>query len=323
MKSRVLFLLALLAGSVDVLAQNLVPNGSFEEGSECPMFFDDLHFRCNNWYKSIQVPGVPMNENPSPDWYHECSDINDLTPPNTVYGYQEASDGDGFAGLINFDLINPNIREIMGIQLSESLQVGEVYFLTIKLATEFNALNSGIATNNFGFKLTTDPIFSTSSQAVNNFAHGFINEVVTDTSGWVEHSFQFIADSSYQYIHFGVFFTDDEVAVETLGDPNIARVAYMFIDDINLSDEPLLTENRANQDLIKIYPNPCQDQLNFTINSSIDYINIFTTQGGLVKKILIRKDEPSAYIGNLSKGLYIVQIVLRNGKNIFQTFIKI
>jgi hypothetical protein len=322
MKSRVLFLIALAVSCLDISAQNLVPNGSFEEGSECPMFLDDLHNRCDHWYKSIQVPGVPMNENPSPDWYHACSEVEFLTPPELVTGYQFPNEGEGFAALFNYDIVNDNNRELMGIELNESLVIGEVYYLSFNLSTEYNALNNGIATDKFGFKLTTYQTFSSTDQAVDNISNGYIDEIHTDTLGWTEYNFEFLADSNYRYLHFGVFFTDDQLQTMNFGNPNIARYSYVFIDNVILSSEPLSTDIDISSSSFKIYPNPFTDVLKINSENPLRHITFYTAYGSQIKSVAVSNEEVAVNMGNLPKGLYIIQIVLKNGKVSYQTIVK-
>jgi hypothetical protein len=49
MKTRLLFLLAFVVCSVNGLAQNLVPNGSFEEGEPCPTLFGGIEMDFADW----------------------------------------------------------------------------------------------------------------------------------------------------------------------------------------------------------------------------------------------------------------------------------
>lgn len=325
MKSRVLFLLALLAGSVNVLAQNLVPNGSFEEGSECPMFLDDLHFRCNHWYKSIQEPGVPMNENPSPDWYHACSELDELSTPNFVIGYQEPSDGGGIAAIYCFDSLNPDYREIMGVELSEPMEVGQIYSVKFKLVTEGLAITTGIGMNKIGFKLTTFPVFSSFSHAVDNDAHGYTEDLVLDTLNWTEFAFEIEADSSYSYIHFGSFFENSEIDTLVFG-LNFTRGAYYFFDEISVIQESLSYQSEQSEQLVKIFPNPASTWINITLAEnnlkSFKLLEIIDLNG--VVHEVFKPPFHSIYpIDKLAKGLYLVNIVFDDGTSTQNKMIKL
>ena len=88
MKSSLLFLLAVLVGSVNVSAQNLVPNGSFEEGIECPSFIGNVDAQCADWFNSISYPSPSANQI-TPEWYHACGELDVFVPPNVAFGYQD------------------------------------------------------------------------------------------------------------------------------------------------------------------------------------------------------------------------------------------
>jgi hypothetical protein len=64
------------------------------------------------------------------------------------------------------------------------------------------------ATNRIGIKLSTDTTF-----AINNFSHLHADTAITDTMLWTEISAVIVADSAYQYLAIGNFFTDDSTTV--------------------------------------------------------------------------------------------------------------
>tara|TARA_B100000902_G_scaffold273984_1_gene259868 strand:- start:42 stop:956 length:915 start_codon:yes stop_codon:yes gene_type:complete len=70
--------------------------------------------------------------------------------------------------------------------------------------------------------------------------------------------------------------------------------------------------NQERSDLSIIYPNPIQQNENIIINTThnIDYIEILNLNG---ERISIVKSK-SFLLNNLSKGIYLVRVVLKNGK---------
>jgi hypothetical protein len=133
------------------LAQNLVPNGGFEQGVPSETT-SNLDSDCDNWFGSIQSSDIPPVDIPSPDWWHTGSITSGLRPPYTYLGFQQPFEGNGFAGLMTIDPPFDEYREIIGIQLSESLEQGTPYLVGFA----FNKPNdTGNSSNNFGVKFTS------------------------------------------------------------------------------------------------------------------------------------------------------------------------
>ncbi len=109
-------------------AQNLVPNASMEEHSECPVtigfqgFSKPLHWE--KW----------MN---SPDYFHECAGslggIDTLIGvPQNAFGYQYPWHGDAYVGMWGYGATGggDSYREYVGCELLQSLVIGETYYLS-------------------------------------------------------------------------------------------------------------------------------------------------------------------------------------------------
>lgn len=108
-------------------AQNLVPNGSFEDYVSCPDHLDGMEF-VEHWYKSIIEPGIDYYLNPSPDYFHECALHPNLGVPENIAGNQLAHNGNAYVGVISYSSNNYNYREIIGVELTSSLVPGQSYF---------------------------------------------------------------------------------------------------------------------------------------------------------------------------------------------------
>ena len=70
--------------------------------------------------------------------------------------------------------------------------------------------------------------------------------------------------------------------------------------------------NQERSDLSIIYPNPIQQNENIIINTThnIDYIEILNLNGEIISIVKSK----SFLLNNLSKGIYLVRVVLKNGK---------
>src|ERR1039458_6392949 len=91
-----------IANGVKSFSQNLIPNSSFELYDTCPTTLDQMS-RCQGW-SSFSI---------SPDYYNACNGTGGLGVPSNGVGYQAASSGVAYAGLVAYS-VNGFAREIIG-----------------------------------------------------------------------------------------------------------------------------------------------------------------------------------------------------------------
>lgn len=321
MKYKVSCFLAALLFLANATAQNLVPNPSFEEYSECPTTLDGMHF-VDHWYKSIQYPGVPYFENPSPDYFHECAEGTLLGVPENVLASQLAYLGQAYAGLATFSAIFPNHREVCGVELIEPLVPGVSYQLSMRVSLALGNL-AGWATNNLGMKLSMSGIYSSSEDAVNNFSHVFSEEIITDTLGWTLIQGSIVADEPYQYLHIGNFFVGAVTETLLLGSSS-GNAAYYYIDDVQVTQNDLLSfTNEAENVSVLIGPNPSYDELWVQCNFRIASAAIYDLNNKLINVVSsINSDRFNFNVQRLFKGMYILRVSSEDGKIQTKKFIK-
>ena len=121
-------------------AQNLVPNGDFEDYKECPnhYFISDYLYE---WFRPSRG---------TPDYFNECS-RNEFGVPKNYTGVSDAHSGKGYVGAflaatnIKYKLDNKttqpgefNSREILGVKLREPLNKHQLYCvkLFVKLSSK-------------------------------------------------------------------------------------------------------------------------------------------------------------------------------------------
>lgn len=323
MKSRFLFLLALLTGSVNVLAQNLVPNGSFEEGIECPSFIGNVDAQCADWFNSISYPSPNANQI-TPEWYHACGELDIFTPPHVAFGYQEPFDGEGYVGLVvynNQDGVEESYREIIGVELIEPLIQGNTYLVEFSIVRLYLNVNA-IATNNFGYKFTTQQQVNYDSLLVDNTASFHIDTIVSDTANWLNVSSEFIADSNYSYIHFGNFFDNENT--EFIIDGDFGIYCNMALDAVSVTE--VSTVNTKESSILNdlgIFPNPVLDKLYINSNSKITNYALYSSSGSEIK--IVRDCNDSSIeidMQSLSKGIYFLHLTTTKSKY-YEKIIKI
>ena len=89
---------------------------------------------------------------------------------------------------------------------------------------------------------------------------------------------------------------------------------YNFVFDVYGFTKPFLGVNDINKNSISVFPNPVSNELNFSSNESIDKVFIYNAAGQTIKTIdgVINN---KLDVSNLSKGIYFVNAVLKNGES--------
>jgi hypothetical protein len=318
----VFFLLAFTL-NVNMRAQNLVPNPSFEQHTACPYSDDQVPFS-TGW----------QNYGATPEYFNSCATYFPYSVPSNIWGsYQTASSGNAYCGFYAYSYMghfishSANIREIIGRQLSSPLKIGNQYYVSIKvsLAYNYSTGSANCATNNIGVKFSTNPInygdsVHVASPLVNNFAHIYETSIITDTVNWTTISGSFIADSAYDYILLGNFF--DSIHTDTVPiNPAMHYYcrAYYYFDDICISESPndcgITGEGFYNAQLpIAIYPNPFNKITEIILSDAIineddeKVLLIYGMSGNLINKEIISNKRFQLDAGNLSPGVYLLQI---------------
>ncbi len=285
-------------------AQNLVPNPSFEDTIACPFDFEQVNF-CKKW-KSFS---------PSPEYFNSCSS----NVPINFAGEQLAASGNAYCGLYTF--IQSNGREVIGSKLLSPLIIGKKYYASIKVSLADSFL---VASNNLGIAFSTIQYDDTVSVPINNQAKVYSASIINDNKNWTIISGSFVADSAYQYIMIGNFFTDimtDTISVYS--ESSFYGGAYYYIDDICISIDSLDCDlsnsivNHSSKNDFRVYPNPCNDFINVS-TSTQSSISIYNTLGQRVYHITSSmKDNTRIAMSFFPNGLYIIQQSI--GNNIYSS----
>lgn len=309
---KLLLLYFFLIFSQIILAQNIVPNPSFEDYDTCPNFINQVNY-ANEWTNMCSG---------SPDYYNKCADqISDVSIPNNGFGFQQAvNGGNAYCGLYtyyrNWWYNHSNYREYFGSQLQSSLNIGSKYFVSFYVNL---ANNASCATNNIGALFSTVPYYYNSYDSTvvstKNFAHVNNSFIVSDTLNWILVTGSIIADSSYKYLIIGNFF-DDNNTDTTISFNNCQ--AYYYIGDVCVSIDSLtcnlpdvINEINNEKDLINIYPNPTFDYIYINYkNYSINFINysLFDVYGRFLMENKNLKLPGVIDVSPLSNGIYFLQI---------------
>jgi hypothetical protein len=140
-----------------------------------------------------------------------------------------------------------------------------------------------------------------------NSALSYSNLVFDDLNlQWDFREFTFIASDT---VHtFGFLPYDDDSSIDGL----INEALRMGIDDINL--ELIAGLNEAEQNEIKVYPNPTENLINIEFNNPNNaIITLFDLQGHVVNRIINHQSLSTDLEINAPPGMYILRVISEDG----------
>ncbi|MGM0479355.1 MAG: gliding motility-associated C-terminal domain-containing protein [Bacteroidota bacterium] len=202
--------------------QNLVPNPSFEDYSDCPYTDGQLEF-AEPW----------RSGGASPDFFHECS--NDFSStivgvPENFPGNQTAHTGLAYAGLSSYS--NYQYREYIQSPLSVALDSGSFYMVKFHLSLADGSSN---AINSIGLLFSKDSIYSNTGDALDQYAPQVLSEdMVTNKNGWTEISGCYLSVGGEKFITIGNFNNNENT--ETQYEPSVSgtNLTYYYIDQVSV-----------------------------------------------------------------------------------------
>lgn len=272
---------ALIAGCLlfvalpNCVAQNWVPNPSFEETDTCSfgLGFGGLQ----DWFSAYLHA----------DYLQGCLSYgtgNGL--PLNSFTFQEPLDGSSCIGLFSYYQNGvEQQREWAMVELMEPLVAGQTYFASFYANAGFggNAQYPQIwlASSNIGMLFTVHPrpwVQGDAYPPTPNLSQVRRTSILTDTVGWTLVSGSFVADSAYRYLMVGNFYTNAMTDTLHFASPESVFPwyprGYTLIDKVCVSPVPNgcdleLGMDRSQTGTITLYPNPATDRVQ--VSAAIGY----------------------------------------------------
>jgi len=251
-------------------AQNLVPNGSFEEYSECPDNGGQIE-HATNW---VRIQGTP-------EYYNSCAVDPAASVPNNKLGYQPPATGDADAGIIVYsdsDWFTPPemLREIIGVELSEPLIPGISVNASFWVSPgAFGMLGTVVrwTTSGIGLRFTFAPLVSQWGLPAANDADIQLESILLDTAGWTLVSGTFIPDSAYDALMIGNFVSDSLLTPYLIDPSGNYGVGYAYVDDVCVAQVPGVCGtpvglNAPIRFQPLVFPNPAANELQFMLHDA-------------------------------------------------------
>lgn len=294
----ILFLLTALINFA-YAQENLVPNPSFEEYSQCPDGWNmGSDFYVDSW-QSI---------NGTPDYFNACFIENSDgggTPCN-IAGCQYVNDGNGYIGVVTY-LSNAifSVREYVRAELNAPLEVGKQYFISMNVSPSIRDIICYLS-NNIGLRFTNRN--DSYNFSVENFAQIYCDIIITDTLNWTKISGSFVADSAYRYLVIGNFFDDAHTNVVGCNMNN--STAYYYIDMVSVSTDSATSINDGvlDTEIIEVYPNPATNIININNTQLSNLFILFDSAGRKITEGELADGINMIDVSKYDRGLYFLQV---------------
>ena len=312
------FVLCLVPCAVPLAAQNLVPNSGFEEADTCTTMDFGVEGPLH-WYSTSGTP----------DYLQSClpyGAVNGL--PMNFVTYQEPFEGASCAGMLTYwQNGSAEYREWIMAPLLEPLVVGQTYYSSFRANAAFggNAEYPQIwlASDKVGMRFSTMAIppwnVGDPYSVPPNQAHILYPQILADTLGWTLVSGSFVADSAYQYVMIGQFFSNALTDTLHFADPNSVfpwyPYAYTLVDAVCVSASPEgcdlgqgVGEQLATGPVL--FPNPAKDQLIVGRCAGAE-AQVLDAVGRMLWQGLITSDDWVLEVGSFARGAYVLRMAHR------------
>lgn len=214
----------LLSLAPGALAQNLVPNPSFEDYTSCPSTGDvDL---AAPWFQPTPATS---------DYYAPCAPpFSGYDVPNTQFGVQSAHTGESFVGVITHDWPNLDYREYVEVPLTAALVAGTEYDVTFWVAL---GSASSYAADGMGALFSVGPVTSTVMGTLNYTPQvaNTTGNVLDDPSVWIPISGTFEALGGEDHLTIGNFWDGANTQSIYIGDLGPGKHASYFVDSVSVT----------------------------------------------------------------------------------------
>ena len=316
--------------------ENLVPNGSFEEYSDCPVSASQGN-RAVGW----TVPNLG-----SPEFFHSCSESDYLVPPEVIYGYEYPHTGEGFIGMYFFSFTDPEDREYIQTQLLDPIYPGVRYKVSFYVSL---AELSRYAVSSVGAHLSTQPLNQNDYWVIDvePQIQNQAGNIIADTAGWVLVSDTFVSRTGggEEWLTIGNFnyAADSDTFAFQPPTPDMGNFffSYYYIDDVSVIALDSVPSGITEQETIgfDVWPNPATDVVRFrvgdpsTSQAPLDMtVRVLDAVGRLcggqfplVKGVSAtggRGISGEVDISTLPTGIYFLELTNTEGKRAVRKFVK-
>ena len=314
--------------------ENLVPHGSFEEYSDCPVSASQGN-RAVGW----TVPNLG-----SPEFFHSCSESDYLVPPEVIYGYEYPHTGEGFIGMYFFSFTDPEDREYIQTQLLDPIYPGVRYKVSFYVSL---AELSRYAVSSVGAHLSTQPLNQNDYWVIDvePQIQNQAGNIIADTAGWVLVSDTFVSRTGggEEWLTIGNFnyAADSDTFAFQPPTPDMGNFfhSYYYIDDVSVIALDSVPSGIAEQEAIgfEVWPNPATDVVRFRVGDPSHStssgqaaalrvtVRMLDAVGRVLRYTTLvggTQDDHTIDISALPTGIYFLELTNTEGKRAVRKFVK-
>ena len=203
---------------------NLVTNPSFEDRISCPNGLADFN----------AVIGWNSPTLGTPDYFNIC-DLSTAGIPSNNYGYEYAHSGDAYTGILtNVYESTTNGREYIQARLKQQMEINNLYKISFFVSFADSCLN---AANNLGvFMSCVQLSYPTLIDTLPIVTGLNESEIITQTNGWRQINYYYLANGSENYIVIGNFHSNINTNYQPINNSGIdnKKESYYYIDDVSV-----------------------------------------------------------------------------------------
>ena len=209
-----------------LLAQNLVPNPSFETMTSVPSSYGQIT-RATPWYSGYG----------SCDLFHTSLSSGPAIPVN-YFGTQNARTGNAYAG-IAFSASN-SYHEYIGVPLTSAMVPNTAYYCEAYVSAGEGGYRYG--TNNFGFKFSVGALSGSGGDPPISGPSVNWPAVIVDYTNWVQISWTYTPTIAYTHLMIGNFFSVAATTWTIIPSSGSTSSMYWFIEDVVVQPATIFAE---------------------------------------------------------------------------------
>jgi hypothetical protein len=301
LKACLLLLMNLVFAAI-AMAQNLVPNWSFEDSAYCttannPILVAPPWFSAN--YATPDVYSMELTE--------PCAVAMDTTEFIGIVCYQGPFDGIRFAGA-HLWMQDHELKEYMEVQLTAPLEAGHTYTVSMEISlTECYRY----AIDRVGAYFAQDTVFDPDlvdmgALPVTPQAQFHDPGFYTNTTDWIHLEDTIVADGGERFMVIGSF-TDEASTNVFAVSGNMAEAAYYYFDAVQVVD---ITNPESIPEALLIVNDPNGLGLLWSGTHGIDRVVLMDMMGRVVMEVVTDGKERATLVlpQTLATGTYVVQV---------------
>lgn len=317
MKYYFLILVISLISISEILAQNLVINGDFENFTTCPSVSGFGIGQAPPWQSAVAR---------SPVYFNTCSSLPIFDIPvnsDSSLGYQWPRSGNGYAGFNLYGINTTYLRAYAQIEFTDTLINGHTYCLSFYV----NLCNiSYYGIDAIGATFSDTAITCTAFNCLINAPTQIKNppgNIILDTLGWTKIEGCYTANGGEKFLTIGNFNTDSATQ-KAINRPSYPWSSFYYLDDVSLYKDTTLSINQhpINNKLL-ITPNPANKFIeisNFSSDAPINY-SIYNATGNAIEFLQTLKPSYKIEVSELPTGIYFLKIQLLSGNILVRKFV--